>query len=81
MRMGGGARSDGDHGRWGTRPRRIGFTNRSARGRIDERLGDRARAARSYSWVTGMWRHADPELEPYADEARAALNRLTAEGE
>jgi eukaryotic-like serine/threonine-protein kinase len=50
------------------------------RGRVAERLGDQTRAVQSYAWVSGMWRNADPELRPYATEAREGLARLTAEG-
>jgi hypothetical protein len=50
------------------------------RGRVGERLGERERAARAYAWVVGMWRNADPELQPYVKEAREGLARLTAEG-
>jgi hypothetical protein len=49
------------------------------RGRVAERLGDQVRATQSYAWVTGMWRNADPELQPYVSEARDALARLTGE--
>ena len=49
------------------------------RGRVAERIGERDQAVRSYSWVVGMWRQPDPELEPYAAEAREGLARLTAE--
>jgi eukaryotic-like serine/threonine-protein kinase len=49
------------------------------RGRVAERIGERDRAIRSYSWAAGMWRNADPELQPYVKEAREALSRLTAE--
>jgi tetratricopeptide (TPR) repeat protein len=49
------------------------------RGRVAERIGERDRAIRSYSWAAGMWRNADPELQPYVKEARDALSRLTAE--
>jgi serine/threonine-protein kinase len=49
------------------------------RGRVGERLGERERAARAYAWVAGMWRNADPELQPYVKEAREGLARLTAE--
>jgi hypothetical protein len=49
------------------------------RGRVAERIGERERAIRSYAWVAGMWRRPDPELEPYAAEAREALARLTGE--
>jgi serine/threonine-protein kinase len=50
------------------------------RGRVAERLGRREVAVESYQWVADMWHHADPELQPVVDEARAALERLTAEG-
>jgi tetratricopeptide (TPR) repeat protein len=49
------------------------------RGRVAERIGEREHAIRSYSWVVGMWRRPDPELEPYVTEAREGLERLTAE--
>jgi hypothetical protein len=49
------------------------------RGRVAERLNQREQAIQSYSWVAGMWRNPDPELQPYADEAREGLARLTAE--
>jgi hypothetical protein len=29
--------------------------------------------------VGSIWRHADPELQPYVTQAREALARLTAE--
>jgi hypothetical protein len=35
--------------------------------------------SKSYAWVTGMWRNADPELQPYVREARERLTRLTGE--
>jgi tetratricopeptide (TPR) repeat protein len=44
--------------------------------RAAERLHDRNGAARRYQFVADLWRHADPELQPYVDEARAALRRL-----
>jgi serine/threonine-protein kinase len=49
------------------------------RARVGERLGERERALRAYSWVAGMWRNADPELQPYVREAREGLARLTSE--
>jgi hypothetical protein len=49
------------------------------RARVAERMGERELAIRSYSWVTGMWRNADPELQPYVTEAREGLARLTNE--
>ena len=47
------------------------------RGRAAERLGERERALRAFGWVAGMWRNADPGLQPYAAEAREALARLS----
>lgn len=47
------------------------------RGRVAERLGERNRAFQSYTWVAGMWRNADPALQPYGREAREGLARLT----
>jgi serine/threonine-protein kinase len=49
------------------------------RGRINERLGNRDKAIEAYSWVTQLWRHADPELQPVVAEASTALGRLTGE--
>ena len=49
------------------------------RGRVGERLGERERAAQAYAWVAGMWRNPDPELQPYVNEAREGLARLSAE--
>jgi serine/threonine-protein kinase len=46
------------------------------RGRITERLGERQKAVASYRYVADAWRRADPELQPYATEARDALARL-----
>jgi tetratricopeptide (TPR) repeat protein len=47
------------------------------RGRVAERLGDRARATDAYRYVTEAWRRPDTELERYAAEARTGLDRLT----
>jgi hypothetical protein len=49
------------------------------RARVAERRGDRELASQSYAWVSGMWRHPDPQLRPYVIEAREGLARLTAE--
>jgi hypothetical protein len=49
------------------------------RGRIAERLGDRAIAIQAYQYMVDVWRHADPELNGYVAEAGASLKRLTAE--
>ena len=40
------------------------------RARVAERLGDREKAVRSYQYVADVWRHADPELQPYVTEAK-----------
>ncbi len=44
--------------------------------RIAEGLGEHHKAIDSYQFVVDVWRHADPELEPYVREARAGLGRL-----
>jgi tetratricopeptide (TPR) repeat protein len=49
------------------------------RGRVAERLRDAPRAIEGYQYVVDMWRHADPELQPFVEEARQALARLSAE--
>jgi hypothetical protein len=57
----------------------IGLPCSLERARIAERLGEVARAVEGYQYVAGMWRQADPELQPFVAEARQALGRLTAE--
>jgi hypothetical protein len=52
---------------------------RLEQGRIAEKLGDRQKARDSYQFVVDVWRHADPELEPYVREAHTAMERLAAE--
>jgi serine/threonine-protein kinase len=44
-----------------------------------EQAGDRELALRSYQFVVDVWRHADPALQPYVQQARDGLARLTAE--
>jgi tetratricopeptide (TPR) repeat protein len=46
-------------------------------GRIAGRLGERRKAVDSYQFVMDVWRHADPELQPFVLEARKALTRIT----
>jgi serine/threonine-protein kinase len=50
-----------------------------ARARANEHLGRSGAALTDYRFVAQVWRAADPELEPYAREARAAVERLSAE--
>jgi hypothetical protein len=52
---------------------------RLQRARALERLGRRDAAIEDYRFTANVWRHADPELQPYVAEARQALARLTAE--
>ena len=49
------------------------------RGRVAERTGDQEKAIRSYQYVARVWRHADPELQPYVAEAREGVARMTGE--
>jgi hypothetical protein len=49
------------------------------RARVAERMGDRAKAVDGYQYVADVWRHADPELQPYVTEAKEGLGRLTGE--
>ncbi|UCF40502.1 MAG: protein kinase [Gemmatimonadota bacterium] len=49
------------------------------RGRLNELLGNDDAARDDFSYVLDIWRNADPELQPYVEEARAALLRLAAE--
>ena len=46
------------------------------RARVFERLGRRDEAAANYAFVVDAWRTADPELQPYVRESRAAITRL-----
>jgi hypothetical protein len=51
------------------------------RARIAERIGDRPLAVESYARVVDLWQNADaPSLRDARDEARAALQRLDADG-
>jgi predicted Zn-dependent protease len=49
------------------------------RARVAERMGDREKAVHGYQYVADVWRHADPELQPYVTEAREGLGRMTSE--
>jgi hypothetical protein len=49
------------------------------RARVAERMGDREKAVHNYQYVADIWRHADPELQPYVAEAREGLGRMTSE--
>ncbi len=43
------------------------------RARLAERMGERERALREYSYVARAWRKADPELRSYKVEAEQAV--------
>ncbi|NNG16694.1 MAG: protein kinase [Gemmatimonadales bacterium] len=49
------------------------------RGRIHERLGNVDDAIAAFSFVINAWRSPDPELEPFVEESRTAIARLTSE--
>jgi len=49
------------------------------RARVNERLGNRDKAAQNYAFVARVWVNADSSLQPLVAEARAALGRLSAE--
>jgi tetratricopeptide (TPR) repeat protein len=49
------------------------------RARVAERLGEREAAARDYQYVADIWRHADEQLQPYVEEAKEALMRVSSE--
>jgi tetratricopeptide (TPR) repeat protein len=49
------------------------------RARVNDVLGNRDAAVEDYAYVLDAWRNGDPEVEPYVEEARAALERLTGE--
>jgi hypothetical protein len=46
------------------------------RARVFDHLGRRDEAAANYAFVAEAWRTADPELQPYVRESRAAIARL-----
>ena len=41
--------------------------------------GDRAKAREYYGRFVDLWKDADPELQPYVAQGRAALKRLSGE--
>jgi len=47
------------------------------RARLYEKLGELDRAREAYAFFIDNWQHADPELQPKLEEARAALRQLT----
>jgi len=49
---------------------------RLERGRVAERLGQHDKAVQEYRYVADLWRTADSELRPEAEEANAAIKRL-----
>jgi serine/threonine-protein kinase len=49
---------------------------RLALGRVYQSAGDRQAAAAAYTTFVRLWDKADPELQPYVREARAALRDL-----
>jgi tetratricopeptide (TPR) repeat protein len=48
-------------------------------GQIHEQLGNPEMAARHYNRFLKRWEGCDPEFQPWVDQARRALERLTAE--
>ena len=50
------------------------------RARVNETLGRRDEALRDYTYVAQIWHRADAVLQPYVDEAREAMARLSGEG-
>ncbi|MGH7701714.1 MAG: tetratricopeptide repeat protein, partial [Gemmatimonadales bacterium] len=52
---------------------------RLERGRALERVGEGDQALEDYTFVAAIWRHADSVLQPYVQEAKAGLARLSGE--
>jgi serine/threonine-protein kinase len=51
-----------------------------ARTRTGQRTaGESVQGEGAFALVATVWRHADPELQPYVEEAKAALARLGSE--
>ncbi len=46
-------------------------------GEIYERLGDRERAAKQYNRFLQRWKDCDPELQPWVESARRAIEALS----
>ena len=44
-----------------------------------EQTGERDKARKEYAFFVEAWEDADPELQPWVDDARLALDRLTAD--
>ena len=57
----------------------IGIYAELERGRIAEKLGDKARARDAYSYVSDMWQNGDAYFKHISDEAGAGLKRLSDE--
>lgn len=55
----------------------IGVMVELERGRIAEKLGDKARARDAYSFVADMWQNGDAYFKQISDQARAGLKRLS----
>ncbi|HEU5305352.1 MAG TPA: protein kinase [Gemmatimonadales bacterium] len=53
---------------------------RLLRGAAYERLGRRAEARAEYQQVMNQWKSADPELQPFIDQARRGLARVGVSG-
>ena len=53
---------------------------RLLRGAAYERLGRRAEARAEYREVLTQWKSADPELQPFVDQARRGLARMGVSG-
>jgi serine/threonine-protein kinase len=49
------------------------------RGEAAEQVGERDLAVKSYGFVVDAWQHGDSGVQPYVQQARAGLARLTAE--
>jgi tetratricopeptide (TPR) repeat protein len=48
--------------------------------RAYEGMGEYGKAAKEYAFFVEAWEDADPELQPWVEDARRALARLAAEG-
>jgi hypothetical protein len=46
---------------------------------LAERQGASDEALEAYQFVTAIWRHADPVLQPYVKRAREGIARLASE--
>ena len=56
-----------------------GLVRKETLARAYEQTGDYEKARKEYAFFVEAWRDADPELQPWVDDARRALARLSSD--